>query len=136
MRETMVLLILVAHLASTCAAQDAASQPVAATTSQPVDHPPVDTADDPAPQPVALPATQPALPSNEDRLNGLLALIEGQNSGEVRRTVARELLLQQWEATPGRLAGVLGSDNGPARIAVALTLAELPRFLIHGTSTR
>jgi HEAT repeat protein len=74
------------------------------------------------------PATRPAAASAA-RLASLLALIEGQNAPEVRRTGARELLLQRWPETPPRVVSILSGPNGQAKIALASTLAEQPEFL-------
>lgn len=78
------------------------------------------------------PASQPTTREISDRLerlNDLLALIEGQTTPEVRLTIARELLLQGWPETPPRLAAVLAGTTSPARIAVATALAERPATL-------
>ncbi len=73
--------------------------------------------------------TTGTVPSNQARLNDLIGLIEGQNAPEVRRTVARELLLQRWPETPPRLVSLLGGVNSAAKVAVAGALAELPELL-------
>jgi HEAT repeat protein len=81
---------------------------------------------------VAQEASQPATlptPSDHERLGDLIALIEGQNTPEGRRTIARELLLQRWPEATARLASLLSGTNGPAKIALASTLADLPQFL-------
>jgi len=66
----------------------------------------------------------------QQRLEELITLIEGPNlPAAARRTAARELLRQGWPQTPPRLALVLSSDRGPARVAVAQALADLPEFL-------
>ncbi|MEW6249003.1 MAG: hypothetical protein AB1716_00005, partial [Planctomycetota bacterium] len=75
------------------------------------------------------PATQPAsriAPTHQERLRDYLAVIEGQNAIDVRRTVARELLLHDWPETPPRIATLLGGSNAAARIAVASALADVP----------
>jgi HEAT repeat protein len=79
-------------------------------------------------QEASQPAT-PSAPTNQERLNDLLALIEGQNTPEGRRTIVRELLLQRWPETTPRLLSLLNGTNGPAKIAVATVLADLPQFL-------
>jgi HEAT repeat protein len=79
-------------------------------------------------QETSQPTTHPA-PTTQERLNDLIGLIEGQNTPEGRRTIARELLLQRWPETPPRLISLLTGANGPAKIAVASTLADLPQFL-------
>lgn len=76
--------------------------------------------------PTSAPTTSPA-PVDAERLNALIALIEGPNSPQARQTGARELLRLEWPETPSRLVAVLAGSNGPARIAVARTLAEMPR---------
>lgn len=81
-----------------------------------------------APSETATPTSQ-ASPTPNERLNDLLALIEGPNSPEVRRTIARELLLQNWPESTPRLVAVLSGTNGPARVAVAGALTELPQYL-------
>ncbi|HPM23996.1 MAG TPA: HEAT repeat domain-containing protein, partial [Phycisphaerae bacterium] len=81
-------------------------------------------AQEPAPQAATRPAT-----SNQERLASLLALIEGQNAPDVRRTGARELLLQRWSETPPRLITLLSGPNAAAKVAVATVLAEQPEFL-------
>lgn len=81
-----------------------------------------------AQEPGSQPATRTAT-SNQERLASLLALIEGQNAPDVRRTGARELLLQRWPETPPRLITLLGGPNAAAKVAVATVLAELPEFL-------
>ncbi len=68
-------------------------------------------------------------PSNQERLENLLNLIQGQATPEVRQTIARELLLQDWPETPPRLAALLAGPNTPAKIAVAGALADLPQCL-------
>ncbi len=78
------------------------------------------------------PATQPttnAAPSSAQRIEDLVAVIEGPNSVNVRRTVARELLLHDWPATPDRLVRVLNGTNASAQVAVASALVELPTKL-------
>lgn len=78
----------------------------------------------------AQPAASQAAPSHAERLADLLGVIEGQNSPEVRRTVARELLLQGWPETPARIVAILCGSNGPAKAAVAGALSELPAHLV------
>jgi len=73
--------------------------------------------------------TTRAVPTTQERLNDLFGLIEGQNSPEVRRTGARELLVQRWAEAPPRLVTLLSGTNNPAKMAVAAALAELPQFL-------
>lgn len=78
------------------------------------------------------PATQPATraaPTSQERLGDLLALIEGQHAPEVRRTIARELLLQRWPETPPRIAALLSGSNTAAKVAVAGALQDLPEAL-------
>jgi HEAT repeat protein len=83
-----------------------------------------------ASQPATLPApTTLAAPTNHERLGDLIALIEGQNTPEGRRTITRELLLQRWPETTLRLVSLLSGANAPAKIAVASVLADLPQFL-------
>jgi len=54
-------------------------------------------------------------------------LIQGPNLPlNARRTGARELLRLGWPETVNCLVGVLASDNKPARLAVALALADVP----------
>jgi len=80
-------------------------------------------------QPVSMPpASRPSLDPQE-RLNDLFTLIEGPNAPEVRRTGARELILQRWPEAPPRLAALLTGTNNAARIAVASALADLPDHL-------
>ncbi|MGE0480159.1 MAG: HEAT repeat domain-containing protein [Phycisphaerae bacterium] len=76
--------------------------------------------------PTSAPTTSPA-PVDAERLNALVALIEGPNSPQARQTGARELLRLEWPETTPRLVAVLAGSNAPARIAVARTLAEMPR---------
>ena len=78
--------------------------------------------------PATQPATRPALDAQE-RLNDLFTLIEGPNAPDVRRTGARELILQRWPEAPARLAALLAGTNNSARIAVASALADLPDHL-------
>jgi HEAT repeat protein len=78
------------------------------------------------------PPSQPtsrAAPPTAERLGDLVTLIEGSNPPEVRRKVARELLLQNWPETPPRLVVILGAPNAAAKVAVASALSELPQFL-------
>lgn len=79
------------------------------------------------------PATQPTSrppPTSQERINDLVVLIEGQSTTpEVRRTIARELLLQQWSETPARVAALLAGQNTAAKVAVAGALADLPQYL-------
>lgn len=81
-----------------------------------------------APLTASAPASAPT-PTPQERLNDLVALIEGPTAPEVRRAVTRELLLQRWPQTPPRLAAVLAGSNMTARIAIATALTELPQFL-------
>lgn len=81
------------------------------------------------------PQTQPTSRlsvADQQRLNDLLALIEGPNSPQVRQTGARELLRQGWPEAVKRLAALLGGSNPAAKIAVAAALADLPQYL-HST---
>lgn len=73
-----------------------------------------------------MPASAPA-PSNQERLENLLGLIQGQATPEARQTIARELLLQDWPETPPRLAALLAGSNSAAKIATASALADLPQ---------
>lgn len=79
-------------------------------------------------QDTSQPATHPT-PTNQERLNDLIALIEGPNTPEGRRTITRELLLQRWPETPPRLVSLLAGANSAAKTAVATVLADLPQFL-------
>lgn len=79
-------------------------------------------------EPASQPTTREA-PTRLERLSDLIALVEGPNTPEVRLTIARELLLQDWPETPPRLAGILSGPNGPARVAIATALAERPATL-------
>ncbi len=75
------------------------------------------------------PATQVSTrvaPSHQERLNDYIGTIEGQNTAEVRRFAARELLLQGWVETPPRIASILAGPNAAAKVAVATALADLP----------
>ncbi len=92
-----------------------------------------------APETGALqPATQsqPAQPAaspstfDQQRFNDLIALIEGQNSPQVRRTGARELLRHGRPETAARLTAVLRGPNRPAKVAVALALSDLPNQIV------
>ena len=73
-------------------------------------------------------ATRPASPDTE-RLAGLIALVEGPNAPDIRRTGARELLLLGWQDTAQRLCAILTGANAAAKVAVATVLAELPAQL-------
>jgi HEAT repeat protein len=73
-------------------------------------------------------ATRPASPDTE-RLAGLIALVEGPNAPDIRRTGARELLLLGWPDTAQRLCAILTGANAAAKVAVATVLAELPAQL-------
>lgn len=72
--------------------------------------------------------SQPTL--DQQRFNNLIAIIEGQNSSQARRTGARELLRQDWSETVPRLTGILRGANRPARVAVALALSDLPDYIV------
>jgi len=73
-------------------------------------------------------ATRPA--ADSQRLNDLLALIEGPHSPQVRRTGARELLRNQWAETPRRIVAILSNaENRAARLAVAQALSDVPSAL-------
>jgi HEAT repeat protein len=74
-------------------------------------------------------ATSQPAPTNQQRLNELLSLIEAQPTVEARRTLVRELLLQDWPETPQRLVTALGGNNAVLQTAIAATLAELPQYL-------
>ena len=82
-----------------------------------------------AQEPASQPATSRPAATDEQRLNSLMALIEGQNPPDVRRAIARELLLQQWPNTPPRLVQVLSGIDPAAKTAVATALAGLPEYL-------
>jgi HEAT repeat protein len=76
------------------------------------------------PLPTSVPATRGA---DQQRIEDYLMLIQGPNLPlAARRTGARELLRLGWPQTVSRLTGVLTSDNKPARLAVALALADVP----------
>ena len=83
---------------------------------------------EPETQPATAPATAPATRiADHKRLEDFLMLIQGPNLPlAARRTGARELLRLGWPETVNRLAGVLASENKPARLAVALALADVP----------
>src|SRR5262245_31329955 len=66
------------------------------------------------------------------RLADLVALIEGPNTPQTRRTGARELLRRDWPEIPERINAILAGANRPARLAIALALAEAPEQ-IHET---
>lgn len=74
-------------------------------------------------------ATRPAAPSNHQRVEDLIAVIEGPSGPEVRSTVARELLLHDWPETPPRVVAILAGPNAAAKMTMATSLAELPEFL-------
>ena len=75
------------------------------------------------------PATQAAF--DQQRLENLLGVLEGQNSPQARRTGARELLIQGWTEVTPRLVAILRGTNRPARIAVALALSDVPERLTN-----
>ena len=86
-----------------------------------------------APPPQSRPAqSQPASaatkPTGEDRrrFDDLIALIEGKNSAQARRTGARELLRLGWPEAVPKLAQILATGQREARIAVAAAIAEMP----------
>ena len=92
--------------------QEPASAPVAQPTSvQPADQ---------------TPTTNESAAVDPLRLAELLALIEGQNSPQARRTGARELLRLGWPEATSRLTGILRNGDGAAKAAVAGALADLP----------
>jgi HEAT repeat protein len=76
-------------------------------------------------QPTQAPTTQSAV--DQQRLNDLTVLIEGQNSPRSRRTGARELLRQGWSETVPLVTAILSGSNRPAKVAVALALSDLPK---------
>lgn len=76
--------------------------------------------------PPAAPATQPSNPEAARRFEDLMALIEGPNSAQARRTGVRELLRLGRPETPARLLTLLSGSNKAAKLAVAQTLAESP----------
>lgn len=67
---------------------------------------------------------------DQQRFNDLLAIIEGQNSPQARRTGARELLRQGWPETVPRLTALLHGPDRPAKTAVALALSDLPDCIV------
>jgi HEAT repeat protein len=67
---------------------------------------------------------------DQQRFNDLIALIEGQNSPQVRRTGARELLRHVWSETVPRFAAILRGPNRAAKVAVALALSDLPDRIV------
>ncbi|MBK9118544.1 MAG: HEAT repeat domain-containing protein [Phycisphaerales bacterium] len=75
------------------------------------------------------PDTAAAVQLREARIADLVALIEGPNSPDVRRTGVRQLLLLGYEDVPKRLAAILSGSNAGARTAIALTLVEQPVYL-------
>src|SRR5262245_24901484 len=64
--------------------------------------------------------------ADQQRLTDWVALIEGQNTPQARLTGARELLRTGRIESYRRLVGILTGSNRPARIAVALALADQP----------
>lgn len=74
------------------------------------------------------PATRPTAP-NPQRLNDLIALIEGQNSPQARLTGVRELLNQGWSEVPRRLVAILNGSIPAAKAAVCAGLADMPEAL-------
>ena len=103
-------------------------QPASAPASQPAEAP----ATQPAPAPTPAPAPPPAPTTNEastfdaQRFAELLALIEGRNSLQARRTGARELLRLGWAETTPKLLAVLRNGDVVAKAAVAGAMADLP----------
>jgi HEAT repeat protein len=63
------------------------------------------------------------------RINELVALIEGQNTPDVRRTGAKELLRQRWPEGVARLTALLSGPNNAAKLAVSGALLEVPEAL-------
>lgn len=124
--ETFVRVFVVLLAASYCCAQEPTTQPTTQpatpATSQPTTAVPAEAVVPPAPP-------TPAAPDYTKRLNDLVALIEGQNSPEVRRTGVQELLAQAWPETAPRLAAILGGANDPAKAAIASVLAQWPKYL-------
>ncbi len=77
-------------------------------------------------------ATTQITPEQQLRFDELIALIEGQNSPEVRQFGARELLRQNWPTTPQRLAAILSGSDAAARSAVGRALSDLPEHIDAG----
>ncbi len=73
------------------------------------------------------PTTQPAPEGFDQRWEDLINLVEGQNSLAARRTGVRELLRLGRPEVVSRLTAILSGTNKPAKIAIALTVAENPR---------
>jgi len=63
---------------------------------------------------------------DQQRFNDLIAIIEGQNSPQARRTGARELLLLYWPETLPRFVAILNSPNYAAKIAISQALSDHP----------
>lgn len=79
-------------------------------------------------QPIGPTTSQSAV--DQQRLNDLIAVVEGQNSPQARRTGARELLRCAWPEAVPRMAAILRGANRPAKVAVALALSDLPECLV------
>ncbi|MFO0837493.1 MAG: HEAT repeat domain-containing protein [Phycisphaerae bacterium] len=79
------------------------------------------------------PASAPTL--DPQRMADLLAIVEGQNTPQARRTGVRELLRADSFEADRRLAQILGGNNRPAKVAIAGALAELPQQLNEGFLT-
>ncbi len=70
--------------------------------------------------------TRAAMAFDPQRFNELIALVEGNNSPQARRTGARELLRSGWNEAVGRLAAILAGAQRDARVAVALAISDIP----------
>ena len=76
-----------------------------------------------AQQPATQPTTTRSSATDQQRLEELLALIEGANLPlSVRLTGAKELLRQDWPQRVECLSAILAGTNKPAQTAVALAL--------------
>jgi len=79
------------------------------------------------PQPPGSAPTTQIGTADSRRFDDLMALIEGPNLPLAARvTGARELLRLDWPQRTSRLCAVLSGTSPPARIAVALALADVP----------
>lgn len=76
-----------------------------------------------------LPSGGGATGASQQRFRDLVAVVEGQNTVQARRTATIELLRQGWPEAPRRLATILTSGAKPARLAVTLALSESREFL-------
>lgn len=77
----------------------------------------------------SLPSGGGATGASQQRFRDLVAVVEGQNTVQARRTATIELLRQGWPEAPRRLATILTSGAKPARLAVTLALSESREFL-------